>query len=71
MEQAKIDRINELARKAKGDGLTEQEKLEQQSLRAQYIRDYRESLRRTLDSVRIKQPDGTVRPLGRKEDKSR
>ncbi|MFA9379806.1 MAG: DUF896 domain-containing protein [Acetanaerobacterium sp.] len=65
MNQCDIDRINVLARKAKAEGLTEEEKLEQQGLRAAYIKAYRESLRQTLDSVVIKEPDGSVHPLGK------
>ena len=38
MEQWKIDRINELARKSKSAGLTELEKIEQNALRREYIR---------------------------------
>ena len=37
MEQAKIDRINFLARKSKAEGLTDQELREQAELRAEYI----------------------------------
>ena len=37
MEQTKIDRINELARKKKTEGLTGAEKLEQERLREEYI----------------------------------
>jgi uncharacterized protein YnzC (UPF0291/DUF896 family) len=38
MEQKLIDRINELARAAKVRELTEEEKAEQQRLRAEYIK---------------------------------
>lgn len=68
MDQKSIDRINELARKAKSEGLTEEEKAEQQKLRAEYIKEYRENLRQTLDRVVIKEPDGTIHPLKKKKD---
>ena len=40
-----INRINELARKSKTVGLTDEEKEEQAVLRAEYIKNVRESLR--------------------------
>ena len=36
MKQEKIDRINELARKAKADGLTVEEEAEREALRLEY-----------------------------------
>ncbi len=45
MEKAKIDRINELARIAKGRDLTEEERAEQQALRAEYLAYVRAQLR--------------------------
>ncbi len=68
MNKQSIDRINELARKAKTAGLTEEEKAEQQRLRAEYIKAYRESLRQTLDSMVIKEPDGSLHPLKKKDE---
>lgn len=56
----KIARINELYRKSKNEGLTEAEKEEQKSLRADYVRSFRENLRATLDNVSILEPDGSV-----------
>ena len=44
MEQAKIDRINELYRKSQSEGLTEAEKAEQAVLRREYIDSYKSSL---------------------------
>ena len=41
MEQSKIDRINFLARKSRESGLTEDEKKEQQKLRAEYVAAFR------------------------------
>lgn len=53
MDKCGIDRINELARKAKNEGLTQEEKQEQQELRKQYILSFRQSLRSTLENVVI------------------
>ncbi len=66
MEQSKIDRINELARKAKAEGLTPAEEEERAKLRAEYIAAYRASLRSQLDNMVIQTPDGKTRPLGKK-----
>ena len=63
MEQSKVDRINELARASKTRVLTEEEKSEQAALRAEYIRDYRASLRGILDNTVIIRPDGTKEKL--------
>ena len=59
MEQKKLDRINELAKKAKESELTAEEKAEQKILREEYIRDFRASLRGILDNSVIRRPDGT------------
>ena len=59
MEQKKLDRINELAKKSKTEELTEAEKAEQKALREEYIRDFRASLRGILDNSVIERPDGT------------
>lgn len=59
MEQKKIDRINELARKQKAEGLTEEEKKEQFALRREYIEAYKKSLIAQLDNIRIVEPDGS------------
>ncbi len=59
MDKNKIDRINELARKQKSVGLTEEEKNEQFALRREYIEAYKASLISQLDSIRIVEPDGT------------
>jgi uncharacterized protein YnzC (UPF0291/DUF896 family) len=51
VEQSKIDRINELARKMKSEGLTECEKEEQAKLRKEYLDSVRKSFRQTLESI--------------------
>ncbi|MBQ8172023.1 MAG: DUF896 domain-containing protein [Oscillospiraceae bacterium] len=60
MEKAKIDRINQLARKAKSEGLTDEEKAEQQKLRDEYREDFKASLMGQLDRVYIKEADGST-----------
>lgn len=66
MEKAQIDRINELARKMKAEGLTEAEIQERDALRKQYIAEFRESLRGTLDRVYLEQEDGSYKKLEKK-----
>ena len=55
----KIDRINFLARKSREQELTEEERIEQKALRAEYVAAFRESLVNTLDNTVIQRPDGT------------
>ncbi|UFJ42256.1 DUF896 domain-containing protein [Brevibacillus humidisoli] len=50
---AEIRRINELAKKSKQQGLTDEEKQEQQTLRRKYIDSVRTSLKASLDSIRF------------------
>ena len=60
MEQAKLDRINELAHKVKrGDALTPEEMEERAALRTEYIREFRASMTGILDNTVIVRPDGT------------
>ena len=67
MTNEKIARINELARKSKTIGLTEAEKAEQQALRQEYVADVKASLRAQLAHTSIKEPDGTVHKLTKKD----
>lgn len=53
MEKYKIDRINELAHKSKAIGLTEEEKIEQAELRAEFIASIRADVRASLESIEI------------------
>ena len=66
MEQAKIDRINALAKKAKSpEGLTPEETAERDRLRQEYIAAYRASLVSQLENTYIVEPGGTKHKLGR------
>ena len=68
MTEEKINRINELARKQKSEGLTEEEKAEQFKLRREYIDAYKQSLIAQLENTYILEPDGTKRKVGRKNE---
>ena len=67
MEKKDVDRINELARKAKSVGLTEGELAERDRLRRQYIDEFKANLVATLDSVRVEQADGSYKRLEKKK----
>ena len=67
--QEQIDRINFLARKSRTEGLTEEEKAEQQRLRAAYVAAFKESRVGTLENTSIKRPDGTIEKITKKHPK--
>ncbi|MBS6395591.1 MAG: DUF896 domain-containing protein [Clostridiales bacterium] len=68
MDEIKIARINELARKSKAEGLTEEEKREQQLLRQEFLAAVRRNLKSQLDNIDIQEPDGSIVNLGEKYD---
>ncbi len=63
MDDKKIARINELYHKSKSEGLSEEEKVEQQILRQEYIDSIKRNIRSQLDNASVKNPDGTITPL--------
>lgn len=63
MEQIKIDRINELARKKKSTGLSDAEAAEQRALRNEYLQAIRASVKSTLENTVVEYPDGEKIPL--------
>ena len=62
-----IKRINELAAKAKAEGLNAEELAERDKLRRIYIDSYKASLVGQLENTYIVSPDGTKTKLKRKE----
>ena len=64
---AVIKRINELAAKAKAEGLTEAELTERDKLRRIYIDSVKASLTGQLDNTYIVHPDGSKHKLNKKE----
>ena len=58
MEQAKINRINELAKKKKAGTLTPEEKVEQAQLREEYIEGYSRAIRHHIEGIKLVDEDG-------------
>lgn len=58
MDQKRLDRINELAHKAKSEGLTEAETAERQTLRDAYLKDFRESFRSQVEMLQVYDKEG-------------
>ena len=71
MTKEKIERINELAKKKKEEGLTEEEAREQAALRSEYIREFRAQFGQVLDNTVIQYPDGSRTPLNDLKEKKK
>lgn len=67
--EADIKRINELYHKSQNEGLTDEEKEEQQQLRSAYIQAMRGNIRSQLDSIVVQRPDGTREKLKKKKSR--
>ena len=66
MDQKKIDRINELAKKAKTEGLTEAETQERAALRREYIDSVVWNLKGHLDNTYFVDEKGNKEKLKKK-----
>ena len=63
-----IKRINFLSKKAKTEGLNDEEKEEQARLRAEYIRQFRQGMLNTLDNVYVLDKDGNEKKIEKKKN---
>ncbi len=68
MEQAKIDRINELARKAKAGALSDAEQRERAQLRREYLDAVLGNLQQQIDNLVIIDEDGSRHTFRKRED---
>ena len=66
MTEELIARINELSRKSKTTGLTEEEKKEQELLRRKYIEEFRQGVKNTLSNVYVVDEKGNKKKLKKK-----
>lgn len=55
-----IERINELARKSKAEGLTEAEADERDRLRKQYLISFKQNFRQQLDTIELTDEKPTI-----------
>ncbi|WP_313891059.1 DUF896 domain-containing protein [Psychrobacillus sp.] len=58
LSKVKLARIGELSKKAKTSGLSIEEAKEQSALRKEYLETFRSTMRDTIESVKIIDPDG-------------
>lgn len=65
--QELIKRINELARKSREQGLNDEEKSEQDALRKEYIRRFRQGMENTLSNVYIMDEKGNKRKVEKRK----
>ncbi len=68
MTEERIARLNELARKKKTIGLTEEEKVEQAMLRQEYLAAIRASLTAQLDNIYFVDENGQETKLKKKDE---
>lgn len=69
MKKKEINRINELYRKSKAEGLTEEERKEQELLRKRFIADVKGNLTAQLNNIDMVNADGSIENLGEKYGK--
>lgn len=72
LSKSKLNRINELSKKAKTGTLTKDEVNEQQLLRQEYIQTFRSTFKNQLHSIKVVDESGTdVTPSKLKESKDK
>lgn len=69
VDQKKIDRINELAKKNKEEGLTPEEIKERDALRKEYLANFRKNFRARLENIEVVSPEEYEKRMKEKKDK--
>jgi len=69
MTEDLIKRINFLAKKSREEGLNEEEKSEQAELRKQYIEEFRQGVKNTLNNVYVVDEEGNKEKIKKKHNK--
>jgi len=68
MEQSRLDRISELTKIARERELTAEECAERETLRREYLDGWRRGTLDVLERTVVRDEDGTMKKLERKED---
>lgn len=71
LSKSKMDRINFLAKKSKSEGLSPEEKEEQQVLRAEYLKKFRENFKARLENIDFVDEEGNVVDIKEIKNKNR
>ncbi|MCD5322779.1 MULTISPECIES: DUF896 domain-containing protein [Pontibacillus] len=72
ISQDKLNRINELSHKSKQQGLSMTEQKEQQKLRQEYLKNFRNSFKSQLKGMKVVDPEGNdVTPDKLKQEQER
>ncbi|AIF43672.1 DUF896 domain-containing protein [Virgibacillus sp. SK37] len=58
LSKDKLERINQLAKKSKQEGLSNEEKIEQKKLREEYLKNVRSSFKNQFKSMTVMDPEG-------------
>ncbi len=58
LSEDKLNRISELARKKKAEGLTEEEIKEQKALREAYLKNFRRAFSKNVEGIKVVDPEG-------------
>lgn len=60
LSKEKLARLNELAKKSKNESLTDEELVERDELRKEYLETFRVSFRKRLENIDFVDEDGNV-----------
>ena len=66
--QKKLDRINELAKKNKEEGLTPEEVAEREVLRKEYLEHFRGHFRSRLENIKVVTPEEYEKEMNKKNN---
>ena len=66
--QKKLDRINELAKKNKSEGLTSEELVEREALRKEYLEHFRSHFKSRLENIKVVSPEEYEKEMKNKKN---